>query len=62
MADQVLIVYVTSAGEEHEERWDSIARFRAWAMHQGALSYTAYVEDEDGEWVVTETGKAGGGR
>jgi hypothetical protein len=58
---EVLIVY-ESDGVEHEERWPSIASFRAWAMSSGLrLAYTAYAEDDDGEWVVTEKGSLGSG-
>lgn len=57
----VLIVYVLPNGEEREERWDSIARFRAWATTRDQrLAYTAYREDEDGEWIVAEKGSVAG--
>ncbi len=58
---ELLIVYVAD-GEEREERWPSVASFRAWAMTSGlGLSYTAYAQDDDGEWVVTEKGRLGSG-
>ena len=57
MAAATLIVYVLPNGEEREERWESVAAFRAWAITRDQrLTYTAYVEDEDGEWVVTDKG------
>jgi hypothetical protein len=55
MAD--ILIRFTIDGEEREERWPSIASFRAWALvNQLKLAYTAYEEDEDGEWVVIEKG------
>ena len=58
---EVLIIFVLPNGEEREERWPSIAGFRAWAVTRDQrLSYTAYQEDEDGEWVVQETGRIAG--
>ena len=60
MAD-VLITFVLPNGEEREERWPSIAAFRAWAVTRDQrLSYTAYQEDEDGEWVVMEKSRVAG--
>lgn len=49
-------------GATHEERWPSIAAFRAWAQLQPRLRYAAYREDDDGELVLIERGSAGGGR
>ncbi len=59
---EVLVAFATTDGEEREERWPSLARFLAWARTQTArYSYTAYREDDDGEWVVMEKGRTGGG-
>lgn len=57
----VLITYLLPNGEERDEQWPSVAAFRAWAetRHQ-RLHYTAYVEDEDGEWIVLEKGRIAG--
>ena len=39
-------------GGEQEEMWDSIEQFRCWAQGEGiSLSYRAYEEDEDGDYV-----------
>lgn len=57
----MLIVFTTDDGEEREERWRSVDAFRSWAVTQRQqYSYTAYREDEDGEWIVVEKGRAGG--
>jgi hypothetical protein len=56
----VNISYTSADGEEHEESWPSVERFRAWAAIQGtACTYTAYAEDEDGEWVMIDRGRVG---
>ena len=58
---EVLITFVLPNGEEREERWPSIAAFRAWALTRNQrLSYTTYEQDEDGEWLVTEKGQLTG--
>lgn len=58
----VLIAFASDQGEEREERWPSVAAFRAWALGQdGRYRYRAYVADEDGEWVPIEDGVAGRG-
>jgi hypothetical protein len=55
---QVLIHWRTVDGEEREERWPTIERFRSWAAGEGLrCAWTAYLEDEDGEWVVTDQGR-----
>lgn len=59
----MLIVFTSDDGEEREERWRSVDAFRSWAVTQPQqYSYTAYSEDEDGEWIVVEKGRAGGTR
>lgn len=58
MSADVLITWTTADGEEREERWPSVERFRSWAAAQGgAIGYTAYREDEDGDWVVVDKGR-----
>jgi hypothetical protein len=60
MAGRFLISFASSDGEEREERWPSIETFRAWALTQGRrYRFTAYQEDEDGEWVVVDKGTIG---
>ena len=60
-ARPVLISYATVDGEEREERWPSVERFLGWARMQSApLRFTAYSEDEEGEWVVIDQGRTGG--
>ncbi len=57
MAD-VRIAWITAAGEEREESWPNVERFRLWAAAEGLrLEFTAYAEDEDGEWVVVGKGR-----
>lgn len=59
MAD-LLIEYRLPDGEERSERWPSVERFRAWAQAEGLrLAWTAYTEDEDGEWALVERGRIG---
>lgn len=55
-----LICWISPDGEEREERWPSPDRFRAWAAANGVrATYTAYREDEDGDWVVVDKGRLG---
>lgn len=57
----VRIAYILPNGEEREEPWPSVAAFRAWATTRNQrLRYTAYQEDEDGEWTVLEKGRVAG--
>jgi hypothetical protein len=54
----VMIAYTSADGEEREEQWPSIERFRNWAIAERlACSFTAYEADEDGEWVVIDKGR-----
>jgi len=56
-----MITFILPNGEEREERWPTIASFRAWALtHDQRLTYTAYQQDEDGEWDVIEKGRIAG--
>ena len=58
---EVLITFITPNGEEREERWPTIAAFRAWAVTRDQrLTYTAYSEDDDGEWIVVDKGHVSG--
>lgn len=58
---EVLVRWLSRDGEEREERWASLERFRAWAAAEGgAGEFTAYAEDDDGEWVVVAKGRFGG--
>lgn len=57
MAD-LLIDYRLATGEERSERWPSIERFRAWAQAESlTLAWTAYQEDDEGEWAVVDRGR-----
>ncbi len=58
MSSGFLIHFISSDGEEREERWASLEGFRSWAVSQSSVyRYTAYQEDEDGEWSVVEKGR-----
>jgi hypothetical protein len=60
MAWAFMIAYISADGEEREERWASVEAFRNWAIAQGAAyDFTAYREDQDGEWEVVEKGRVG---
>jgi hypothetical protein len=55
--DQILVTIRTRDGEERDEHWPSLERFRVWAAAQGEpLAWTAYAEDDDGEWEVIARG------
>lgn len=59
----VRIAFTSADGEEREEEWPSVERFRSWAVGERLdLSFTAYEADEDGEWVVVAKGRVGSGR
>ncbi len=62
---EVLISWRTADGEEHDERWTSVERFRTWALAHGLrCSWTAYcqpaaaddTDDDDDEWVIIDLG------
>lgn len=54
----IAITWTTKDGEEREEKWPSVEHFRAWAQAQGyGIRYTAYQEDDDGDWVVIDKGQ-----
>lgn len=58
MTGRYLIHFATADGEEREERWPSVEAFRSWALAQARrYRFTAYEEDEDGEWVVVDQGE-----
>lgn len=57
-AMQVRIGYLTIDGEEHEEVWPSVERFRAWAVAEGIrCTWRAYAADPDGEWELIDEGR-----
>ncbi len=54
----VRIAFTSADGEEREEDWPSVERFRSWAVGERLdLRFTAYEADEDGEWVVVAKGR-----
>ena len=54
----VLIVWTSAAGEEHEERWPSVERFRVWAAVQDqCIIYSAYAKDDDGDFAIIDKGR-----
>jgi hypothetical protein len=58
----VLIAWRSLDGEEREERWSSVERFRWWAQANGLrCTWTAYSpplsEDDDEEWVLLDQGQ-----
>jgi len=60
----VMISWRTSDGEERDERWPSVERFRLWALGQGLrCTWTAYCQppgsgdEDDDEWVVVDFGQ-----
>lgn len=56
----VRIAITTVDGEERDEDWASVERFRSWAVAEGlSLEFVAYEEDADGEWVVVAKGRVG---
>ena len=60
MPGAFMIRFSSADGEEREERWDSLEAFRNWAIaHGAAYAFTAYREDQDGEWEVVDKGRIG---
>lgn len=56
----VRIAFTSADGEEREEDWPSVERFRSWAVAERLDgSFTAYEADDDGEWVISERGRIG---
>ena len=58
----VLITWRSSDGEEREERWPSVERFRLWARANSLrCAWTAYClpqgEEDDEEWVLLDRGQ-----
>jgi hypothetical protein len=54
----VLISWTSADGEERDERWASVERFRAWAAAEGLRgTWRAYREADDGEWELTDEGR-----
>ncbi len=59
MAD-IRIAWISADGEECEEVWPSIERFRAWAQGEGLhCTWRAYEADADadGEWLLIDEGR-----
>ncbi len=51
-----MIHFTSNDGEELEEEWPSPDAFYSWAVTEHLQgSYTAYAEDEDGDWVKMMT-------
>ena len=54
----IRIAWITADGEEREEAWPSVERFRAWAIGEGLnCDWRAYEEDDEGEWVLIDEGR-----
>lgn len=60
---EVRITWRSADGEEREELWPSVERFRLWARAQGLrCAWTAYCQppdatgDDDDEWLVLDLG------
>ena len=54
----VLITYLTADGEERDERWPSVERFRTWALASHLrCAWSAYAEDDEGEPVLIDRGR-----
>ena len=57
----VQIAFSSNDGEEREEEWASVERFRSWAVAERLDGhFTAYEAAGDGEWVVIAKGRMGG--
>ncbi len=53
-----LVVVVTADGEEREERWPTLEAFRTWAAAERMRgTWSAFREDDDGEWVLEDRGR-----
>jgi len=56
--DEVVILWRTADGEEHEETWPSVEQFRTWAQGEDLhVHYSAYLPDEDGEGLLIDRGE-----
>ena len=54
----VIIHVETQDGEERDERWASVEKFRAWAAAEGFRgTWTAYEDDPEGEGAVLDSGR-----
>jgi len=54
----IRIAWISADGEEREEAWPSVERFRSWAIGEGiACDWRAYEEDDEGEWVLVDEGR-----
>ena len=51
------IAWISADGEEREETWSSLERFRTWALAEGLhCSWRAYEKDDD-EWLLVAEGR-----
>lgn len=56
--EHVRIAWLSDDGEEREEAWPSVERFRTWAQAEGVHGeWRAYAEDDEGEWVLIDHGR-----
>ena len=54
---QILITW-EHGDEEHEEHWESVPAFLAWAAREGIHgTFRSFEEDEDGEYVLKDKGR-----
>ena len=54
----ILIVWTTADGEEREEHWPSVERFRAWVQAERLrCTYRAFTAAADGEWDLIDEGR-----
>ena len=54
----IRIAWISADGQECEEAWPSVERFRAWAQAEGLrCTWTAYRPDDEGELVVEDKGR-----
>lgn len=59
-AMSIRIAFTSADGEEREEEWPSVERFRSWAVSERLeVNFTAYQEDADGEWIIVAKGRVG---
>lgn len=57
-----LIRWLSEAGEEREEAWDTVDAFLAWAATEAVTgTWTAYeYDEEDDEWLLVAKGRLPG--
>ena len=60
MSGAIMVHWLTVDGEEHDESWPTVDAFVNWAEAEGLrCQWTAYEEDEDGDFVVSAKGNTG---